>query len=204
MVSYPVSLEKRVPLRYGIPSILSPYFPGLMFQEGIWAVNCAGALLTAPSPAPAAGSPQLNPVPSAAPTPSTSQTPRSRRPAASFFPSNSKNSTQHQWTGTTSSWKASYWTAYSKAPSWQSKSSPPEPPSSFKPPPSRNGPPPPPPPVPPPTLKPLGSAGLPTTSSTSWPSPTTSSSTSWSSPHPSKDWCSSLLGHLNRCLLVQG
>ncbi|XP_016652283.1 PREDICTED: formin-like protein 5 [Prunus mume] len=46
-----------------------------------------------PSPAPAAGSPQLSPVPSAAPTPSTSQTPRSRRPAASFFPSNSKNST---------------------------------------------------------------------------------------------------------------
>ncbi|ONI13074.1 hypothetical protein PRUPE_4G201000 [Prunus persica] len=45
------------------------------------------------SPAPAAGSAQLSPVPSAAPTPSTSHTPRSRRPAAAFFPSVSKNST---------------------------------------------------------------------------------------------------------------
>ncbi|PQQ18254.1 formin-like protein 5 isoform X2 [Prunus yedoensis var. nudiflora] len=34
------------PQRYGIPSILSPYFPDLMFQEGIWAVNCFRALLT--------------------------------------------------------------------------------------------------------------------------------------------------------------
>lgn len=73
------------------------YFESLFPRPYVPRRNLGSELLQSsadgPSPAPAAGSPQLSPVPSAAPTPSISQTSRSRRPAAPFFPSNSNNST---------------------------------------------------------------------------------------------------------------
>ncbi|BFG29416.1 hypothetical protein CerSpe_156890 [Prunus speciosa] len=73
------------------------YFESLFPRPYVPRRNLGSELLQSsadvPSPAPAAGSPQLSPVPSAAPTPSISQTSRSRRPAAPFFPPNSNNLT---------------------------------------------------------------------------------------------------------------